>query len=207
MKVSRSRSKKVLQEFCDKQLAQGGNAGQIALEASPEAFSERNLHAKSFEQVLLARGIRLTEQRRAILKVIGQAPHCANVGIICRRAQSLNPRINRATVYRTVALLKRHGVVGTCGLASTCALGVSPSAAAADNQVRMKCLGCTKTFEFDCCLLGEFTACIEKDCKFRISTAQLDLQGYCRQCRTLETGIPTGNPRPGRTPNIPTTAD
>lgn len=194
MTVSRARSKKVLQEFCDKQLAQRGNGGQITLEASTEALSGRGQHADSFEQVFIARGIRLTEQRRAILKVIGLAPHCANVGVICRRAQSLNPRINRATVYRTVALLKRHGIVGACGLPSTCALGAPSSDTVGGNQVRMKCLGCAKIFEFDCCLLEGFIACIEKDCNFRIATAQLDLQGYCRQCRILETQLPDANP-------------
>ncbi len=155
-------------------------AGQLSV----EALAVRDPHATPLEPVLLARGIRLTEQRRAILSVIESAPHCGNVGVIYRRAQKLNPRINRATVYRTVALLKRQGVLSECGLARPCPLGTSSAALVVGNQVRMRCLACAKTIEFDCCLLGELAKCIEKDCHFRIVTAQLDIRGYCQECRT-----------------------
>jgi hypothetical protein len=33
-------------------------------------------------------------------------------------------------------------------------------------------------------MLGELAKFFEKDCYFRIATAQLDIRGYCRECRT-----------------------
>lgn len=173
-----------MQESCDSESLRLQGGTQTAVQLNGEAPSVRDDHAGSIERELLARGIRVTDQRRAILRAIGLAPHCGNVGVILRRAQRLNPRINRATVYRTVALLKRHGVVSACGLAGTCRLQASSPAAVSGNQVRMRCLSCAKAIEFDCCMLGELAKFFEKDCYFRIATAQLDIRGYCRECRT-----------------------
>lgn len=185
MTLSRSAEKKLLQESCDARLCHLKGDSHVANHLGIEALPARDGHGDSLERVLLARGIRLTEQRRAILQVIELAPQCGNVGVICRRARKLNSRINRATVYRTVALLKRHGVLSDCGHARPCTAGMSPAALVEGRQIRMKCLGCGKAIEFDCCLLGELAQSIERDCYFRVVTAQLDLEGYCRECRAL----------------------
>src|ERR1700752_1018988 len=60
---------------------------------------------------LASRGIRMTRQRRTILGVVEIAKRHLDAGQILRRARRLDPGIDRVTVYRTLNLLKRHGLV------------------------------------------------------------------------------------------------
>ena len=60
---------------------------------------------------LMARGVRMTRQRRTILGVIETAKQHLDASQILRKAQRLDPSIDRVTVYRTLKLLKRHGLV------------------------------------------------------------------------------------------------
>ena len=60
---------------------------------------------------LLSRGVRMTRQRRTILGVIETASQHLDAAQILRRARKLDAGIDRVTVYRTIRLLKRHGLV------------------------------------------------------------------------------------------------
>jgi Fur family transcriptional regulator, ferric uptake regulator len=132
----------------------------------------------SIERSLLARGIRLTRQRLAVVKVMEETPQCRNVGVILRRARKFNSAIHRGTVYRTLALLERHGMLareagcmGSCPFAGEC------------TQVQMSCLQCGKKVEFASGSFGDVARCVEKDCRFRVASAVLNLSGYCQDCR------------------------
>ncbi|MGH9729932.1 MAG: Fur family transcriptional regulator, partial [Candidatus Acidiferrales bacterium] len=63
------------------------------------------------QKQLAARSIRLTRQRRVVLQVMDTAPHHLDAGEILARAQKIDPRITRVTVYRTLDLLKHHGLI------------------------------------------------------------------------------------------------
>ena len=60
---------------------------------------------------MLSRGVRMTRQRRIILGVMETADQHLDAGMILRKARKLDPSIDRVTVYRTLKLLKRHGLV------------------------------------------------------------------------------------------------
>jgi Fur family ferric uptake transcriptional regulator len=60
---------------------------------------------------LLSRGVRMTRQRRTILAVIETAKQHLDASMILRKARKTDPTIDRVTVYRTIKLLKRHGLV------------------------------------------------------------------------------------------------
>ena len=65
----------------------------------------------ALQNALLSRGIRLTRQRRIILEIIETAKQHLDAAQILRKAAKVDPDINRVTVYRTLALLKRQGLV------------------------------------------------------------------------------------------------
>src|SRR5713101_9086026 len=46
------------------------------------------------------RGVRLTRQRRVLLQVMDRAERHLDAGSILRRAQRIDPRVHRVTVYR-----------------------------------------------------------------------------------------------------------
>ena len=67
--------------------------------------------AKSLEDLCVAKGMRMTEQRRTIARVLEEATDHPDVEELYRRAAAMDPRISIATVYRTVKLFEDAGVI------------------------------------------------------------------------------------------------
>ena len=63
------------------------------------------------EKLCVERGMRMTEQRRVIARVLSQAQDHPDVEELYRRASAIDPHISIATVYRTVRLFEEAGVV------------------------------------------------------------------------------------------------
>lgn len=63
------------------------------------------------EAVCLAKGLRITEQRRVIARVLSESPDHPNVDTLYARAATIDPGISIATVYRTVRLFEEAGVI------------------------------------------------------------------------------------------------
>jgi len=58
-----------------------------------------------------ARGLRMTDQRRIVARVIGDAEDHPDVEELYARAARIDPRISLATVYRTVKLFEDEGIL------------------------------------------------------------------------------------------------
>lgn len=58
-----------------------------------------------------AKGLRMTEQRRIVARVIGAAEDHPDVEELFARAAAVDPRISLATVYRTVKLFEEAGIL------------------------------------------------------------------------------------------------
>ncbi|NGQ90869.1 transcriptional repressor [Rhodobacter sp. HX-7-19] len=58
-----------------------------------------------------ARGLRMTDQRRVVARVIGDAEDHPDVEELYARAARIDPRISIATVYRTVKLFEEAGIL------------------------------------------------------------------------------------------------
>jgi Fur family transcriptional regulator, ferric uptake regulator len=63
------------------------------------------------ETACIAKGLRMTGQRRTIARVIAEAADHPDVEELHRRAAGLDNRISLATVYRTVRLFKDMGIL------------------------------------------------------------------------------------------------
>lgn len=63
------------------------------------------------EKLCIERGMRMTEQRRVIARVLSGATDHPDVEELYRRASAIDPHISIATVYRTVRLFEEAGVV------------------------------------------------------------------------------------------------
>ena len=71
----------------------------------------------SIEKKCLANGVKLTDQRRTIARVIseskktyGEADH-PDVDELYKRVSNIDPKISIATVYRTVKLFEESGIL------------------------------------------------------------------------------------------------
>ena len=65
----------------------------------------------NIEDLCAAKGMRMTEQRRVIARVLEQASDHPDVEELHRRAARVDSRISIATVYRTVKLFEDAGIV------------------------------------------------------------------------------------------------
>ena len=63
------------------------------------------------EALCVERGMRMTDQRRVIARVLGQADDHPDVEEVYRRATAIDKRISIATVYRTVRLFEEAGIL------------------------------------------------------------------------------------------------
>lgn len=63
------------------------------------------------EQLCADKGLRITEQRRTIAKVLGDSEDHPDVETLHSRAAAIDPNISIATVYRTVRLFEEAGIL------------------------------------------------------------------------------------------------
>lgn len=63
------------------------------------------------ESLCIQKGMRMTEQRRVIARVLSSATDHPDVEELHRRAAAEDPRISIATVYRTVRLFEEAGIL------------------------------------------------------------------------------------------------
>ena len=137
-----------------------------------------------FQTLLAERGIRMTGQRRAILNVIETAKKHLDAGQILRCARKLDASIDRSTVYRTLGLLKRHGLIDELDLMHLDGEAHYYERKMNRGHIHMACLRCGRITEFVSDLFDSLKEQIEKDCSYRIVVARLEIGGYCSKCRT-----------------------
>ncbi len=63
------------------------------------------------EQLCADKGMRMTDQRRVVARVLGEAIDHPDVEELYRRAHGVDPNISIATVYRTVRLFEEAGII------------------------------------------------------------------------------------------------
>lgn len=65
----------------------------------------------AIEQACAAKGMRMTEQRRVIARVLGASQDHPDVEELYRRASAVDDKISISTVYRTVKLFEDAGII------------------------------------------------------------------------------------------------
>ena len=139
--------------------------------------------AGRLQQQLAARGVRLTHQRRVLLQVMETARRHLDAGGLLRRARRIHPGITRVTVYRTLDLLKRHGLVDELDLLHLRGGAHFYESHGPRDHIHVACLRCGRVREFESRLYEKLKAQIEKDCDIRIKVTRTEIGGYCSACR------------------------
>jgi Fur family ferric uptake transcriptional regulator len=75
------------------------------------AMDETNDHVIRLEEAVRAAGVRVTRQRAAILKILTEAHDHPDANELHRRAHTIDPSVSLSTVYRTLSVLEKQGVV------------------------------------------------------------------------------------------------
>ena len=140
------------------------------------------------QAALASRGLRLTHQRRTILGVVETAKQHLDAAQILRHARKLDPGIDRVTVYRTLNLLKRYGLIDELDLMHMQGEKHYYERRPQRDHIHMACLRCGKITEFESDLFDRLKGQIQRDCGFHIVVTRLEVGGYCGQCRANSVG-------------------
>jgi Fur family ferric uptake transcriptional regulator len=132
---------------------------------------------------LAEQGVRLTRQRRAVLRVISTARTHLKAETILERAQRLDPTVHRVTVYRTLELLKRQGLIDELDLLHLDGRGHYYETRETRDHLHFGCVRCGRVLELETELFERLKKQVEHDLGVQVTLARAELGGYCRSCR------------------------
>lgn len=135
------------------------------------------------ETELAARGVRVTRQRRVILHVMDTAQRHLDADEILKRAKKMDSRVHRVTVYRTIDMLKREGLIDELDLLHLRGDRHYYEAHASRDHIHVACLRCGKVREFESLLYEKLKRQIEQDLKLKITVSRTEIGGYCEDCQ------------------------
>jgi Fur family ferric uptake transcriptional regulator len=151
--------------------------------------SEEKMQAESrvsrhpLEQELISRGIRMTRQRRLLVRIIQSADsHLDAVGL-WQQARLQDPTLNKVTVYRTLAMLKKHGLVDELDLLHLQGGKHYYEARTTRDHIHLACVKCGRIQEFESSLFEKLKGQIERERQFRIDVVRVEAGGYCDRCK------------------------
>ena len=80
---------------------------------APQILGDRGVQAQAgdIESVCVAKGMRMTEQRRIVARVLGTSNDHPDVEELFCRCAKVDKRISLSTVYRTVKLFEDAGII------------------------------------------------------------------------------------------------
>ena len=67
--------------------------------------------SETIEEKCIAKGVKLTDQRKIIAKIMSESQDHPDVNELYKRASAVDKKISIATVYRTVKLFEESGIV------------------------------------------------------------------------------------------------
>ena len=83
----------------------------VAIMPTTERVDAENNNPNRIEELCVKKGMRMTEQRRVIARVLSEAADHPDVEEVYRRASTVDDRISIATVYRTVRLFEEASIL------------------------------------------------------------------------------------------------
>jgi Fur family transcriptional regulator, ferric uptake regulator len=138
------------------------------------------------QQALGKRRIRLTRQRRVILQVMDDAEQHLDVDQILERAQKIDSGVALVTVYRTIDLLKKHGLIDELDLLHLRGDRHYYETHGPRDHIHVACLGCGKVREFESRLYEQLKQQIARDFDMKVTVSRTEVGGYCAECLAEE---------------------
>jgi Fur family ferric uptake transcriptional regulator len=136
---------------------------------------------KNWIEKLKAKGHRLTRPRQAILEHLGQVSAPQSATEIRSALKMRRVSVDLVTVYRTMDVLKRLGLVKPVVLREGETLYELVEAGRHHHHV--VCRDCGEVSHIEACPLEKVQVLIERTTGFRIDDHAMEFFGMCPQCR------------------------
>jgi len=127
----------------------------------------------------------MTRQRRLILQVMDNAEQHLDVDQIFERAKRIDSGVHLVTVYRTIELLKKQGLIDELDLLHLRGDRHYYETHGPRDHIHVACLKCGKVREFESRLYEQLKSQIEKDFGMKVTISRTEVGGYCAHCQTL----------------------
>jgi Fur family ferric uptake transcriptional regulator len=137
----------------------------------------------SLMKELAGRGVRITAQRRLLVGIIQDSPRHLDAATLLEIARKQDSRIDRATVYRTIALLKDRGLIDELDLMHIEGEKHYYEAKTNRDHCHMACFQCGAIMEYTSSSFEKLKEDIAKQSGFQIRVVRLEVGGLCRSCR------------------------
>ena len=140
-----------------------------------EAKSLKNSH-----RALNVPGPRATNQRSLILEIIRRGQGHLDADEVYRQAREKRPRLSLSTVYRTLQMFKKLGLVEELHFDEAHHhYEMKPSS----EHHHLVCLGCGRVIEFRYPLTRYVKREVPDAKDFDIAETEIRMTGYCSRCR------------------------
>ncbi len=137
----------------------------------------------SLMKELAARRVRMTVQRRLLVGIIQDSPRHLDAATLLDIAKKKDPDIDRATVYRTLALLKNRGLIDELDLMHIEGEKHYYEAKTSRDHCHMACFRCGAIMEYASPSFEKLKSEMVKQSGFQIRVVRLEVGGFCRRCQ------------------------
>src|SRR6201997_2406948 len=144
------------------------------------------------QKAIRDRRIRLTRQRRVILEVMDTAEQHLDVDQILERAQKIDAGVHLVTVYRTIDLLKKLGLIDELDLLHLRGDRHYYETHGPRDHIHVACLRCGKVREFESRLYEQLKQQIAQDCDIQVTVSRTEVGGICNDCLAKERSVAAG---------------
>jgi Fur family ferric uptake transcriptional regulator len=158
----------------------------VAKESHLGRSKSGNITRPSLMKELAARGVRMTSQRRLLVNIIQDSPRHLDAAKLLQLAQKKDAEIDRATVYRTLGLLKRHGLIDELDLMHIEGEKHYYEAKTNRDHCHMACFRCGAIMEYASSAFDKLKEEIARESGFQIRVVRLEIGGFCGRCKKFD---------------------
>jgi len=165
---------------------------------SPLSSSPTTSQASPLLGALISLGVRMTSQRRLLVNLIQEGSTPLDAAALLAVAQQRDSSVDRATVYRTLALLRSKGLVEVPARAGQQSERDAQTAPGHDHG-RLSCLRCGGVEGLSSGAIAKMKTTLTRRCGFGFGAGSLRIEarGHCSACtRALQK--PRGAKQPRR---------
>jgi Fur family transcriptional regulator, ferric uptake regulator len=156
-------------------LATGSQLGRSAIET--------DITRPSLLKELTSRGVRLTAQRRLLVGIIQDSRRHLDAAALLDLARKQDPAIDRATIYRTIALLKHRGLIDELDLMHIEGEKHYYEAKTNRDHCHMACFKCGGIMEYASASFEKLKKEMAAQSGFQIRVVRLEMGGVCKKCQ------------------------
>jgi Fur family transcriptional regulator, ferric uptake regulator len=155
---------------------------QQGLEHDIRGKHPQPLIRRSLVKELASRGVRMTSQRKVIIGIIQNASRHLDAAKILELAKSQDAAIDRATVYRTLALLKNFGLIDELDLMHLEGEKHFYEAKTTRDHSHLACIRCGAILEYTSPAFEALREEIAQRNRFQVKVLRLEVGGICARC-------------------------